>query len=415
MDQPLAQPVERSLRDVADRRGTGCLVLAGADGAPARVWLRDGQVYAVNVPGHRPMVGIRLLSSGVIGPEQLAEALDVQRRELPDWRVGELLVHLGFVPRSVVDAFVAEQVRDQMADLLSWQVASTEVRDGEETRSDVAPPVPVEELLAEAQDRMRRWQEISAVIGGSQAVPRLAAHDPGPADVVLGPHDWALLTKVDGHRDVASLAEECGFTLAETGQLLQALLGSGLLVLSGPDVPTADGPWGSSTPPEAAWVGSDLDPGQVRAGVSAVLAALADLLRTPEPIPRPPEPEPDPAPAPPPPQPVVAAAPHEASLLLTELVQEAESDRAPATRPTPAAPTPSTPEPQPPAAPVPAAATTAPTATATEHLDPADAAALLRELSTLGVEEATPSAPAAPRPTPAPAPEHKKKKRFFGH
>jgi hypothetical protein len=41
------------LRDLADQSATGCLVVRDTDGDEAEVYLRDGAVYAVAVPGRR--------------------------------------------------------------------------------------------------------------------------------------------------------------------------------------------------------------------------------------------------------------------------------------------------------------------------------------------------------------------------
>ena len=38
------------------------------EGDEAEVYLRDGQVYAVSVPGRRTMLGVRLMSSGALSP-----------------------------------------------------------------------------------------------------------------------------------------------------------------------------------------------------------------------------------------------------------------------------------------------------------------------------------------------------------
>ena len=64
--------------------------------------------------------GSKLVSSGALAPEALADALEAQRTELQGWRLGELLVHLGYVEQSVVEAFVREQVDDAMWDLMRW-------------------------------------------------------------------------------------------------------------------------------------------------------------------------------------------------------------------------------------------------------------------------------------------------------
>jgi hypothetical protein len=140
-DSGYPAPADSLLLELASQDATGCLTLNDSEGEQSSVWFRDGQVYAVSVPGRRPLLGVRLMSSGALTPEALAEALEVQRTELQGWRLGELLVHLGFVDRSVVESFVTEQLRDQVADLLHWTVVEGRFRNGKRTRQDVAPPV----------------------------------------------------------------------------------------------------------------------------------------------------------------------------------------------------------------------------------------------------------------------------------
>jgi len=221
--------VDSVLLEMASQEATGCLTLTDPDGDHSSVWFRDGLVYAVSVPGRRPLLGVRLMSSGALTPEALAESLEVQRTELQGWRLGELLVHLGFVDRAVVESFVTEQVRDQVADLLHWDVASRKFRNGKRTRQDVAPPIEVTDLLELAHQRDARWTEILPFIGGADGVPVLSASSTTTPDVVLGPYDWALLCKVDGVRTIADLADDCGFTVFEAGMVVVGLLDAGLV------------------------------------------------------------------------------------------------------------------------------------------------------------------------------------------
>src|SRR5205823_5146086 len=139
--------------------------------------------------------------------------LEIQRTELQGWRLGELLVYLGFVDRDVVEAFVSEQLVDMLTDLLRWDVASHKFRKNKKARQDVAPPQTVAELLTELQRRRARWEELSAELGGPDVVPMLSAQGGTADDVVLGPGEWALLCKVDGERSLADLAADCGYTL----------------------------------------------------------------------------------------------------------------------------------------------------------------------------------------------------------
>src|SRR3954463_4179603 len=130
-------PLAPLLLSLAEEESTGCLHISDAEGDEALIYFKTGLVYAVFVPGRRPQLGARLVSSGALGPEALAEALEAQRTELQGWRLGELLVHLGFVDQPVVEAFVHEQVREQTTDLMRWPTGTWKFRVNERTREDV--------------------------------------------------------------------------------------------------------------------------------------------------------------------------------------------------------------------------------------------------------------------------------------
>src|SRR5665213_1617916 len=168
-------PIEIALSSLADEQATGCLHVVDDAGSEALIYLKTGLVYAVSVPGQRPQLGARLISSNALVPENLAEALEAQRTELQGWRLGELLVHLGFVEQDVVEAFVQEQVRDGLTDLLAWTSGRWRFRKGEKTREDVAPPTPLNQLLDQVRIRKSTWDEIVDAVHGPNAVPMLAA------------------------------------------------------------------------------------------------------------------------------------------------------------------------------------------------------------------------------------------------
>jgi hypothetical protein len=225
----LTSPVEQVLLDLGAQGATGCLYVVGGEDDEAEVYLRDGLVYAVFVPGRRPLLGSRLTSSGELAPESLAEALEIQRTELQGWRLGELLVHLGYVDRGVVESFVSEQLADMLVDLLQWRADTWRFRKGKKTRQDVAPPQAVPELLQRLRQRAVEWERLTREIGGPDAIPVLATGGATDSDVVLGPGEWAMLCKVDGERSVSDLAADCGFTVFEAGHIIAALVKSGLV------------------------------------------------------------------------------------------------------------------------------------------------------------------------------------------
>ena len=225
----LTSPLEQVLLDLGAQGSTGCLYVTDVHGEEAEVYLRDGLVYSVFVPGRRPLLGSRLTSSGSLAPETLAEALEIQRTELQGWRLGELLVYLGFVDREVVESFVSEQMVDMLMDLLRWPVASWKFRKNKKARQDVAPPQEAHSLLGELRRRHVHWHQLSATVGGPDAVPMLSSHGGASSDVVLGPGQWAMLCKVDGERSLADLASDCGFTVYEAAQVIASLVDADLV------------------------------------------------------------------------------------------------------------------------------------------------------------------------------------------
>src|SRR4051812_14298643 len=239
-------PLPAVLRQLADGVVSGCLHVDDGVGEEAKVFLRGGQVYSVQVPGSRPQLGARLVSSGALAPEALAEALEAQRTELQGWRLGELLVHLGYVDQPVVEAFVDEQLREQAGDLMRWPTGTWKFRVNERTREDVAPPTTVEELLSAVEARRAQWETITEVLHGPDAVPMLSAAGQTDAEMAIDPDAWSLLCKVDGVRSLSELARECGFTLFEAGQVVYSLVRSGLLeveeVVVGPELTTVAEP-----------------------------------------------------------------------------------------------------------------------------------------------------------------------------
>src|SRR3954462_6639399 len=131
-------PLAQLLLQLADEDATGCLHISDAEGDEALIYCRWGLVYSVSVPGRRPQLGAKLVSSGALAPEALADALEAQRTELQGWRLGELLVHMGYVDQPVVEAFIKEQVHDAVWDLIKWVDGAWKFRKNEKTREDVA-------------------------------------------------------------------------------------------------------------------------------------------------------------------------------------------------------------------------------------------------------------------------------------
>lgn len=225
----IADPLVPLLLDLAAESATGCLVITAPDGEPAEVFVSDGLIYAINVSGLRAQLGTKLVSSGALTPQALADALEAQRNDGQDWRLGELLVHLGYVEQPVVEAFVREQIQDALWDLVRWNEGDWQFRTDVNTRHDVAPPTPVIDLLTVLRQRGYEWQSIAAAVHGPNAVPALSSHGAAEPDTMLTNDAWSMLCKIDGQRTLAELASDGGYTLFEAGQIVVSLVHAGLV------------------------------------------------------------------------------------------------------------------------------------------------------------------------------------------
>ncbi|MHB8451533.1 MAG: DUF4388 domain-containing protein, partial [Mycobacteriales bacterium] len=222
---------------------TGCLKIRGNAPDEALVYFRDGSIYAASAPGPRPLLGVRLVSSNALAPEALEEALEAQKTELSGWRLGELLVHLGYVAEDVVVAFVAEQVRDVITELLTWQTGSWRFRRGEKTREAAHTPVAVDALLGIAAVRRAEWESLLGVVHDRAAIPCLASAGGTGSHATLDADAWALLCKIDGTRTLAELSVECGFTALEGARVVGQLVEAGLVEVEPPPSENGDPSW----------------------------------------------------------------------------------------------------------------------------------------------------------------------------
>jgi hypothetical protein len=229
---------ETILRDLGQSGASGVLEINHPDGEMSHVWVRVGRIYAMQVPGYRPALGIRLLSGGLVSPEQLSAAAAEQRERFPGHLIGQVLVGMGYVDAQVIDAFVRDQVRDQVADLLDLEVISAEFHAGRHVRQDIIEPNDIDQLLAVARENRDRRAAVLERVGGAHVTPVLGPPGTGPAQTPLGPYDWALLCRVDGRRDLTELARVCGFTVVEAAQVVADLAMTGLLTI--PTTPPED-------------------------------------------------------------------------------------------------------------------------------------------------------------------------------
>jgi hypothetical protein len=86
-------------------------------------------------------------------------------------------------------------------------------------------------LLMEAARRLDEWRVLSKKIPSVDFVPELHARDNRHEQVTLNPHEWLLVTKIDGHRSIAEIGQVLNISSFDVAKILYGMITSELVQL----------------------------------------------------------------------------------------------------------------------------------------------------------------------------------------
>jgi hypothetical protein len=213
-----------------------------------------------------------LLESGRITEADLTRAQaahDESGREVID-----ALVRLGAITQREVERQLRLQIESVVFELMSWREGffSFEERARQDMPLERRIAVSTESLLMEGARRIDEWSRIADVVPNVDVVPELApvgsAHD-GEETLDLLPHEWQVLTMIDGERDLRVIAALLGRDEFETAKIAYGLATTGVVAIRRAVE--------SSSPAKPAV--SVAAPPAVAAQVSAARHAVEQLLR----------------------------------------------------------------------------------------------------------------------------------------
>jgi hypothetical protein len=97
-------------------------------------------------------------------------------------------------------------------------------------------------LMMEAARRLDEWRVLQRKVPSLDLIPFFQPRDPGHDQVTLSPHEWAVVTKVDGQRSIQELEEVTRLPAFDLCKVLFGLVTSGLIGLRAPlERPVAQG------------------------------------------------------------------------------------------------------------------------------------------------------------------------------
>jgi hypothetical protein len=145
----------------------------------------------------------------------------------------------------IVDAEVGELRGDTAVyEMVIWTEGDFIFQPGEESYK-VTIHLSNTNLMMEAARRLDEWRVLSRKIPSLDLIPYFVSRDHDTEQVTLSPHEWILVTMIDGRCSIQAIAEDLHWAAFDVSKLLFGMITSGLVALR-----TADEEEVSGTSPQ---------------------------------------------------------------------------------------------------------------------------------------------------------------------
>lgn len=216
---------------------SGSLAIKREGGESGKIFFRNGMItYAYCSPQLLPL-GERLVEAGAISGSELKQALAVQKKTSDGARLGNILLQLGRIDRSTLEAAVREQIQDTVFTFFSWSegVFAFAVDDNPPDE-DILVEMSVETVIMEGCRRIDEWELIFEHLGSLERVPRLAYtnHVEDEGSLTLTAEEWRVIVRIDGHADINTILHDCGLDRFRGAKVVYSLFSSGLITVAEP-------------------------------------------------------------------------------------------------------------------------------------------------------------------------------------
>lgn len=92
-------------------------------------------------------------------------------------------------------------------------------------------------LLMEAARRLDEWRVLSKKLPSTDMIPEFVLQEGRDGQINLNTSEWLILSKIDGHRSVKSIAFGAGLSVFDAAKILYGLIATGLIRLREPAAP----------------------------------------------------------------------------------------------------------------------------------------------------------------------------------
>jgi hypothetical protein len=207
------------------------------------VYFDRGAVVAAEIRSNPHPLGDLLVRAGKVTESDFRLARQLQERG-DSRRLGDILVEQGALTRRELDRQVRIQVEVVVFEVMGWREGHFSFAEGPLAglRADALVRIPTEALLMEGARRIDEWSRIERQIAHLGVVPSLTpdAEERPDAALDLLPGEWEVLARIDGQRDLRSIAADLGRSEFDVAKVVFGLYSSGVVRLHDPKAATPD-------------------------------------------------------------------------------------------------------------------------------------------------------------------------------
>jgi uncharacterized protein DUF4388 len=153
---------------------------------------------------------------------------------------GEIYLHEGRIVHAKLDDVSGEEAVYALAiwnqgDFMFEPAAPSEIRTISKSNTN---------LLMEAARRLDEWRVLSKKIPSVDLIPEFVVQETREGQINLNTSEWLILSKIDSHRSVKTIAQASGLSVFDAAKILYGLIATGLIRLRDrpPTAAAASGP-----------------------------------------------------------------------------------------------------------------------------------------------------------------------------
>ncbi|MEX2178715.1 MAG: DUF4388 domain-containing protein [Gemmatimonadaceae bacterium] len=201
------------------------------------VYFERGRVVFADVRSNPATLDDILLRSGRVGTHDLEQARAFEAQLANGTTATDILVQAGALSARDLDRLLRQRLERVVFELMEWQEGffSFEEREIDDVPGEARLDIATESLLMESARRIDEWSRIASKVPDVSVIPSLAPVSPEhETQLDLLPHEWEVLTMLDGERDLRAIAGELGRAEFEIAKIAYGLVTTGVIEIRRP-------------------------------------------------------------------------------------------------------------------------------------------------------------------------------------